>query len=176
MFRVARVLTAAVALALIPGLRAQEEEQEKQARSLDNDFLIKVHSANNAVIEYSKLADKRAAHDRVKEFAKQMLKEHEVAQEGLGKLFKDRKIGSVAGLEKDVRDERDRLAKLEGGEFDTAYLKRLVEDHERTVSLFEVQARDGKDNAITAWAKETLPTLKKHQQTAKEVQIEISKK
>src|SRR5262245_3036030 len=174
MYRVTRILTAALALGLTTTAQAQEEEQGRT--QLDNDFLVKAHSCNNAAIEFSKLADKRAASDKVKEFAKQMRKEHEAIQEGLSRLFKDRKIASVAGLEKEFRDERDRLSKLEGADFDRAYLKRVAEDHEKAVSHFEVQSRDGKDNAITAWAKENLPGLKKHQQTARDMLAALDKK
>jgi putative membrane protein len=159
-----------------PAWADEKRPDAKGGSSLDNEFLLKAHSANNAELEYSKLVEKRSANQKVKDFAEQMLRDHREVRESLGKLFKDRKVGSVAGTEREVRDEVDRLSKLSGAEFDREYMKRLVQDHDAALTLFETQARDGKDNAITAWTKEVLPTLKKHQQQAKELSDEVNGK
>ena len=173
MSRFSGILAAGLLCTACADIRA--EEKPTLAAALDNEFLVKAHAANNAQIEYGKLAEKRSASQRVKDFAQQMVKDHGAAQESLGRLYKDRKFASVAGLDKEFRDERDRLAKLENSEFDRAYMKRVVEDHEKVVALYDVQVRDGKDTAIAAWAKESAPSLKKHQQLAKEVAAELGK-
>jgi putative membrane protein len=172
-----RLLLAVAALALLTAGPLQAEGKEpKGGAALDNDFLIKSHSVNHAQIEYSKLAEKRASGQKVKEYSQLMLRDQREIQEALAKLLKDRKTSSVTGPERETRDEVDRLSKLEGAEFDREYMQRMVKEHDAVVTLFETQARDGKDNAITAWAKETLPTLKKHQQQAKELSDEVAGK
>jgi putative membrane protein len=45
----------------------------------------------------------------------------------------------------------------------------MVMGHEEAVSLFEKQAKNGKDGDLKAFAEKTLPTLKEHLKMAKEV-------
>jgi putative membrane protein len=52
-----------------------------------------------------------------------------------------------------------------GKEFDTAYAKQMVMDHNEAVTLF-TGASALPDADLAAFAKKTLPTLKEHQQMA----------
>jgi putative membrane protein len=63
----------------------------------------------------------------------------------------------------------DKLAKATGAEFDRAYMAGQVKDHEDAVALFEKESKDGKDQKLRAWAKETLPTLRHHLKMAREI-------
>src|SRR5262245_16646054 len=82
---------------------------EKAERPLDKDFLIKVASCSNAEIQISKLADGRAQSAKVKEFATTLVKDHQAAYDRMADLLKNRKVGVVAGLEKETREEVSRL-------------------------------------------------------------------
>jgi putative membrane protein len=42
----------------------------------------------------------------------------------------------------------------------------LVKDHEKAVQLFSIEAQEGKDADIKAFASKTLPTLQEHLQMA----------
>jgi putative membrane protein len=54
------------------------------------------------------------------------------------------------------------LAKLQGANFDRAYIRQMVEDHEKAVKLFSQEAQEGQDADLKAFAAETLPTLQEH--------------
>jgi len=129
---------------------------------LDDNFLIKVATCENAEIETGKLADKHAASPKVKEFGAQMVREHQQNYDKMATVIKNRKIGVVAGLEKDVRAEIDRLSKLNGAEFDREYLNCAIKAHQKAISMFENQANNGKNAEIRTFAKDTLPALKEH--------------
>jgi putative membrane protein len=47
-----------------------------------------------------------------------------------------------------------------------------VKDHKNDISLFEKQARDGKDAHLKAFAEQTLPTLQKHLSVAQNLSKE----
>src|SRR5262245_9714777 len=85
---------------------------------LDNDFLIQAVTSAHADMKYSELADSRSSNDKVKAFAKKIVKDHKDQMQNLDRFVSDRKLAIVAGLEKDARDEADRLGKLDGAAFD----------------------------------------------------------
>ena len=53
-----------------------------------------------------------------------------------------------------------------GDAFDRAYVQDMVKDHRKDVTLFEDQARNGKDPALKQFAQATLPALQEHLQMA----------
>jgi predicted outer membrane protein len=58
----------------------------------------------------------------------------------------------------------NRLAKLTGNQFDGAFAKDMVADHKSDIKAFEKEST--KNDAASSYAKETLPTLRKHLQAA----------
>ena len=50
---------------------------------------------------------------------------------------------------------------------DMEFVKTMVKDHEKAVSLFQKQSESGKDADVKAWAAKTLPTLQGHLEMAK---------
>src|SRR5881409_2554006 len=70
----------------------------------------------------------------------------------------------------------DRQAKLSGADFDRAYMKDMVKEHDRDVKAFRKEADAGKDPDVRSWAAKTLPTLQEHQQQAKQVLASVQGK
>ena len=54
---------------------------------------------------------------------------------------------------------RDRLAKLKGAEFDRAYMREMVQDHDKDVKAFRQHAQSGTDPDVKQFAQKTLPTI-----------------
>lgn len=137
--------------------------------ALDRDFLIRAATCGNAEVKYSELAETRAGSDKVKEFARKMVKDHSRCNGRLSEYARNQKIVVVAGLEKDKRENYDRLSPLKGDEFDRAYLRQMVDDHQKAVSLFEAQVRKGTDPDLKKFAELTLPDLRDHLKQAKDL-------
>jgi putative membrane protein len=142
---------------------------EDPAQPLDDNFLIKAAAADNAEIQTSKLADSRASTQQIKDFAAQVVKDHEKSADRLAKVIKNRKVAIVSGLEKENRDQIDRLSKVRGDQFDREYLHWMVMTHTNAISMFENEAKNGKDAEIRSFADETLPTLREHLKRAEEL-------
>jgi putative membrane protein len=138
-------------------------------KPLDKDFLVKAATCNHAEIEVTKLADRRSNSSDVKDLALVIQKEHKAAYEKLGELLKTRKVGVVAGLEKDARAEIKRLGALEGAEFDREFLLHMIREHKTAISIFENQAKNGQEADIRDYAKDHLPDLRKHLKKAEEL-------
>ncbi len=140
----------------------------KDDKILDDNFLVKASSCTHALIHISKLADKHAASPKVKEFAAEMVKEHQNCMDKLAEIIKNRKIAVVTGLEKE-KAEMDRLSGLQGSDFDRAYMKWVIEKHKDAAKLLETQIKEGKDADTTALAKEALPKIKRHLKHAEQI-------
>jgi len=148
--------------------------QETKAVS-DSEFLIKAVSCGAAEVKFSELASKNANDAKVKEFATKMAKEHGDANKKLLERARDLKIGIVAGLEKDKRATYTNLSRLSGAEFDREYMKLMVEDHEKAISLFDTYSKTGTNADMKTFARETLPHLKSHLKEARTIYARVKR-
>jgi predicted outer membrane protein len=92
-----------------------------------------------------------------------------VAGRKLLKRARGLKVAIVTGLDPDRRAVYKKLSKLRGADFDKEYMKTVVSDHEKAVKLFTSYSKSGKDEELRTFAKDTLPTLKKHLKQAREI-------
>ena len=141
----------------------------------DPDFLAQAAEAGTAEIKLAELADTRASDDAVKDFARCMIKDHTAIAAKLTDAARGAKVAVVAGLDKDARAAEDRLAGLKGADFDRAYMKQMVEDHEKAVSLFEAEAKGGTTDGLKTFAADTLPTLQDHLKMARMLSDKLNK-
>jgi putative membrane protein len=58
----------------------------------------------------------------------------------------------------------DQLSRLSGDKFDDQFVKEMVSDHMKDIGKYEKEAKS--KGSPADFAKETLPTLEHHQQTA----------
>jgi predicted outer membrane protein len=68
----------------------------------------------------------------------------------------------------------DRLARLNGSDFDRAYAGDMVQDHEKDLNEFQNEANNGKNSSIRAFAAQTVPMIQQHLNQAREMQKAVS--
>jgi len=149
--------------------------QQKDNMPLDKEFLIKTITCNQFEIKASEMAETRSSNVKVKSFAHQLVKDHKALETRLNDLAKDQKVAVLAGTEKELKTQLDRLSSASADSFDREYLKAIIEDHEKGVQMFENQGKRGTDNALKTFATNTLPTLQTHLMEAKKLSVEVSK-
>jgi putative membrane protein len=164
-----KLLGTVLSVLVLIGLASGPRAGEKLDKPLDKDFLVKVASCNNAEIEISKMAERRTNSAEIKNFANMIQRDHKEAYDKLGQLIKNRNVGVAAGLEPSTREEIKRLGKLEGNNFDRAFLDHMIREHKKAITIFENQASNGKEADIRNYAKELLPDLRKHLKKAEEL-------
>ena len=166
-----------VAAAQTPTRRdtAKDSSTAKMARA-DETFMKDAAVDGMAEVQMGQLAERRAASDAVKQFGKRMATDHKKAGDGLTQLGSLKGVTLPTTLDRSHQALYDRLAKLSGADFDREYMKEMVKDHDKDVNAFRKQADSGKDAHLKAWASDTLPTLKEHQQQAKQVQASVQGK
>jgi putative membrane protein len=117
-------------------------------------------------VQLGKLAQEKAADEKVKEFGKQMEKDHAKANDELKKIASDKGVKFSNELDSKHKSKADKLAKLSGAKFDQQYLEEMVKDHKETVKKFQTISEKAKDADLKKFAGQTLPTIKEHLQLA----------
>lgn len=125
-----------------------------------------------AEVELAEVAQERASND-VKELANRIKQDHAQANQQLKSLASDKGAELPTSMDRKHKREKDRLAKLQGQEFDRAYVDAMIKDHKQAIREFEKQARDAKDPEVKAFAAQTLPTLKQHLEQAQQIQKDL---
>jgi putative membrane protein len=134
--------------------------------SADKDFIIEAAKGGMGEVEMGKVAGQKGKSAEVKSFGKQMVADHSKANNELKALAKKK------GIALDVKPDTENFS---DSNFDKEYAKEMVKDHEKDVSAFEKETKNGKDADVKAWANKTLPTLKHHLQMSKDLQGKVGK-
>ena len=133
----------------------------------DKEFVSKAGMGGLAEVQMGSLALQKAASADVKAFAQRMVTDHSKANAELAQLATTKGLALAAELGGEHKDAYDHLSSLSGAEFDKAYMKHMVEDHEKDVSEFDKASTGATDSDVKAWAGKTLPTLREHLAQAK---------
>jgi len=163
-------LALTAALLVTVNVRAEDTKPTKaDAPVSDTDFLVKAVTCGTAEVKFAEIAERRASNADVKAFANKMATDHKKCNEKLLEQAKNLKVAVVTGLERDRREIATRLGKLEGQDFDRDYMKQMVEDHEKAISLFESYTKTGSNKELVDFAREALPVLREHLKEAKSI-------
>jgi putative membrane protein len=133
----------------------------------DREFVKDAAMAGMAEVEAGRLALQKASSPAVKQFAQKMVDDHTAANAELMKLAQSKGAAPPTELDRAHRKDMEGLEKRSGEDFDRAYMKMQVSDHQKAVSLFEKQAKNGKDAELRQWAESKLPTLREHLKMAR---------
>lgn len=145
-----------------------------QSDKTDMKFATTAAQGGMAEVAVGQVASSKAASADVKQFAQRMVTDHTKANQELNQTASKSGVTLPQGVAKEDKAKADRLTRLEGAAFDKAYMKMMVEDHEKTVALFEKEANSGSDPDMKAFAQKTLPTLKEHLEMARSVERNAS--
>jgi putative membrane protein len=130
----------------------------------EQTFLRCAAVANLKEIEMSKAAQDRAQDSQVKQFAQQMVQDHQQATDQLKQLAKQKDVNLPNDLPKDDQEEVDALRSLQGKDFDMAYVSAMKAEHLKDVSKFSDKAATAKDPEVRAFAAQLTPQLQTHTQ------------
>jgi putative membrane protein len=141
--------------------------------SADRDFMMKAAAGGMAEVELGRLASQKGASNDVKTFGKHMVDDHSKANDELKQLASQKGVTLPADMGAQHKETMDRLSKLNGAAFDSAYVSEMVKDHTEDVSDFERQSSQGQNSDVKAWAAKTLPTLRDHLQMIRDTETKM---
>jgi putative membrane protein len=133
----------------------------------DKKFVKDAALGGMTEVELGKVASQKASDEKVKEFAQKMVDDHTKANEQLKEIASKSNIQVPDSLDSKHRSRIDKLSKLSGEEFNKAYVKDQLKDHQTDVREFSDEAQNGTDPNVKSFAASTLPTLQHHLEMVK---------
>jgi putative membrane protein len=134
--------------------------------SADSTFATKAASGGLAEIQAAQQAQQKSTSPQVKTFANQMIADHTKANNELQQIAQQQKLTLPTQPTAHDRASVQAMGSKTGANFDRGYAQEEVRDHQQDISLFEQEAKSGRDPALKQYAQETLPTLRHHLEMA----------
>jgi putative membrane protein len=135
----------------------------------DSTFVKKAAQGGLAEVELGQLAAQKASTEEVRKFGQRMVDDHTKANEQLKQVAAEKNIELPQQLDAKDKAMKARLEKLSGEQFDRAYMKDMVKDHQKDVAEFQRASNVANDPAIKNFAQQSLPTLKDHLKEAQKI-------
>lgn len=161
----------------------------------DRTFVEKASMSNQLEVRLGNMAEDKALNDEVKQFAEQLVRDHENTNRELAGLMGSDATtahqpasgtsatgqpdthqrgagGETAQMHKQMEQTQQKLDRVSGAAFDRAYLEEMVKHHEMDIHEFE-RAAQSDNPQVRGFAQRTLPTLREHLQKAQQLQQSI---
>lgn len=128
-------------------------------------FIKEAIEGNLAEVQVGRLAQQKGQSEGVKSFGQMLATDHGQANQKAIQVASQ--IGVAPPTEPNAKQKHvyDKLSKLSGDQFDRTFASEMVKDHKKDIKEFEKAAKTGSGPA-PMFANETLPTLRKHLETA----------
>jgi putative membrane protein len=174
-------ITNTIKLATIAGLAmilsagalvAADTENRGQLSSKDYKFVTEAAKGGTTEIELGQLATQKGSTDQTRRFGERMVADHKRAHEELQGIASKKGATLPSQLSHSENSEMSHLQKATGMDFDKAYAKHMVKDHETDVKEFEDGAKNLDDPELRAFAQKTLPTLQEHLRMARNLEAQ----
>jgi predicted outer membrane protein len=149
------------------------QKQSAKRLTADNTFMTKAAEGGMAEVEFGKLAEQHAANNGVKQFGKRMVDDHTKLNDDLKTVATKKGVTLPTALNAKDQATMDRLSKLNGAEFDRAYMADMVKDHRADITEFRREADHGSDPDVKNFASKGLPTIEGHLKMAEDTQKQV---
>lgn len=162
MFKKTIIATGLVALALSS---AAVQAQDKTAADKDSQkFISNAIQGDIAEVEIGQLAQEKGKSEAVKQFGAMLVKDHGAHKDKAMQVASELGVKPPTGSSVSSKATYLKLKVLSGDTFDRSFAKSMVSDHQADIKEYQKEA--SKTDAAGALAKETLPVLQHHLQTA----------
>ena len=126
----------------------------------DQKFVQNAAKGGMMEVHMGQLGMERGASPGVKSLSQHLINDHKAANQELAALAKQKGV-SLPGDDAQMAASMP-FATKSGDDFDKAFARAAVEDHQKDIAEFEKEARSGNDPDLKNWASKTLPTLRAH--------------
>jgi putative membrane protein len=153
-----RLLVAGIVAGLIASSPSFAQDKVSQK------FLKEAIEGNLAEVQMGQLAEKNGKSDGVRSFGQMLQKDHSEASQKATAAANQMSMSPPTEPNSKQKAMYEKMSKLSGDSFHRAFAKEMVTDHKKDIKEYEKEAK--KKDTAGAYAKETLPTLQKHLETA----------
>lgn len=142
-------------------------KSDQQQMSLDKfrkaHMLNHLHHINQKEIRMARMAADKSESPEVKSAAQQMIQDHQQWDKRVQDMAKSDKVAlQDVQLATHERATMDQLRKLNGKQFDQAYLDSMRMGHQMVLSDLRIASKETQDPKLRALIDETIPGIEKH--------------
>ena len=171
MEKMKRMMTCAALVAIgvylsLPGMASAKEAQVGVA---DQIFAMMAAGGGLEEVQLGKLAADRAASPEVRQLAQRLAQDHTKANQELLAIAEKKDIHVPKKLDDMHKDVVKLFSRLEGASFEREYVRYQVMHHEKDTAAFALQAKEGQDPELKAFAAKQLPILQGHLQQLRDL-------
>ncbi len=130
------------------------------------EFLIKAIRGDNSETQLGAMAAQRGG-PAVRAYGQTLVADHTKARKEAERVAVRHGVQPPTDLLPEASDEQQKLAKLQGADFDKEFANYMVKDHKEDVSDFTKEAQSHAPDDVRALAQGALPDLQKHLDMAK---------
>jgi putative membrane protein len=105
----------------------------------------------------------------VKQLGKRLEDDHSKANDELKSIAQKLGVTLPASMDKKHQGMVDKMSKVKADNFDRAFAKDMVSDHEQDIKKFRKEADKGKSAELKQFASQTVPTLEEHLKMARDL-------
>jgi putative membrane protein len=144
-----------------------------QLSAADRGFLQDAAAGALLEIELGRMAAEKGTTEQVRQFGRRIADDQSQASEQLRSIAQSKGVPLPDSLDAKRRKEVERLQKLSGVQFDQAYMKLMLEDHQRDIRDFRKSAQQGSDPNVKSFASSSLPRLHDHLAMVREAEKSV---
>lgn len=146
----------------------QVTERDKATKSVTPEsFASQAAVIGKAEIELGQIALKNTKDADVQKYAERMVKDHSAADKKLKAIAAKENLQLPQALDAEHESLKRKLEKLQGEDFDRAYVDAMAKGHDKAVALFESASQQPQmPDDLKQFAASTLPTLEQHKEMA----------
>ena len=152
-----------------PGMPAPNQLNQN-----DRLFVYELTIGGNAEVASGQLAEQKGGFPAIRDFGHQMAADHSKANQQLMQLAKAANLPQPGEPDEEHKAMRSQLDQLRGADFDLAYIRGQVADHQKTAQLLEWEIGSGQDPQLKAFASEILPVVLRHLQMAENIELQLT--
>lgn len=139
------------------------------AGTVDSAFLTDAMKGDNSEVALGKIAQSKGASQGVKDLGTMLVTDHGAHKTEVAAIAQQNGVAVTDDIMDEAKTLETKFNGLSGAAFDKAFVNAAVEDHQKDIAKYEAQAKSG-DATTAALANKTLPTLRKHLETAQKLQ------
>jgi len=157
-------LLSSLALLLAP-LSVMAQANSATEMTFEGQLLNTLHEANLMEIAAGRLALTRGTTAAIQQYGAQLVADHSLADDQVAAMAAKANVilPSTAAAQDDGLKQ---LGILTGEAFDHAFIKMMVADHDKAISLVQNAQPRVSSPQLTAFLRQLLPTLEKHRDAA----------
>ena len=154
---------------LFAGIMAATLASGSAFAQADQKFVTDAIEGNLAEVQMGQLAQTNGASQSGKDFGQMLVTDHGQANTKAQSVAQTFNVTPPTEPNAKQKKDYDKMSKLNGAAFDKAFAQHMVADHKKDIAAFQKETKS-KNQAAASFAKETLPTLQKHLETAQSLQ------